>query len=132
MGRHCDLAQVAEVKELMGQSAMTWNSWKGKRGVELGAGLGLPSIVAANLGAKMIATDGDDMVVHLLGKNMERTAPSCQVKKLLWGTQAALELKQHDFVLAADVVYGSDSAVWDALLETIRALSGSSTLVVIA
>ena len=81
--KHCDLAQVAEVKELMDQSGMTWNSWKGKRGVELGAGLGLPSIVASKLGAKMTATDGDDMVLHLLGKNMETSAPSCQVKKLL-------------------------------------------------
>merc|ERR1712048_1038989 len=65
----------------------------------------------------------------------ERNAPSCHVKKLLWGTtpQAALELKQEpDFVLAADVVYGSSPEVWNALLETLRALSGSRTLVVIA
>jgi hypothetical protein len=32
--------------------------WEGKTGVELGAGLGLPSIVASKLGVKMIATDG--------------------------------------------------------------------------
>ena len=43
---------------------LTWNFpiplfWP-VTGVELGAGLGLPSIVASNLGAKMIATDGDD------------------------------------------------------------------------
>ena len=30
----------------------------GKVGVELGAGLGLPSIVASRLGARVIATDG--------------------------------------------------------------------------
>ena len=62
MSRHCDLAQVAEVQELMdGDGTGTiWNTWKGKSGVELGAGLGLPSIVASNLGAKMTATDGDD------------------------------------------------------------------------
>merc|ERR1712048_450220 len=65
----------------------------------------------------------------------ERNAPSCHVKKLLWGTtpQAALELKQEaDFVLAADVVYGSSPEVWDALVETMKALSGSRTLVMIA
>ena len=33
-------------------------TWKGKVGVELGAGLGLPSIVAAKLGVEMVATDG--------------------------------------------------------------------------
>jgi len=33
-------------------------NWSGKVGVELGAGLGLPSIVASELGVQMIATDG--------------------------------------------------------------------------
>ena len=32
--------------------------WRGKVVVELGAGLGLPSIVASRLGAEVIATDG--------------------------------------------------------------------------
>jgi hypothetical protein len=32
--------------------------WHGKTGVELGAGLGLPSIVASKLGVAMVATDG--------------------------------------------------------------------------
>merc|ERR1711933_52143 len=135
MSRHCDLTQVAEVQALMDENDTIRNTWKGKRGVEIGAGLGLPSIVAANLGAQMTATDGDDMVLHLLGRNMKNNAPSCQVQKLLWGPkpQAALELKQElDFVLAADVVYGSSPEVWDALLETLRALSGSRTLVLIA
>ena len=70
------------------------------------------------------------MVIHLLSKNVERKAPSCKVKKLLWGTEpkAALKLKQEpDFVLAADVVYGSSPEVWDALLETIKALPGQLT-----
>lgn len=33
-------------------------SWRGRTGVELGAGLGLPSIVASKLGVEMVATDG--------------------------------------------------------------------------
>merc|ERR1712060_506415 len=53
LSKHYDLLQVAEVQELMGEKVKIWNSLKGKRGVEIGAGLGLPSIVAANLGAKM-------------------------------------------------------------------------------
>ena len=82
LSRHGDLAQIAEIKELMGESGMRWTSWKGKSGVELGAGLGLPSIVASNLGAKMIATDGDDAVLHLLDMNVKRNAPSCWVQNL--------------------------------------------------
>ena len=57
--------------------------------VELGAGLGLPSIVASNLGAKMIATDGDDAVLHLLGANTEYNSPLCHVQKLLCGSSSA-------------------------------------------
>ena len=34
------------------------DTWKGKVCVELGAGLGLPSIVASKLGARVVATDG--------------------------------------------------------------------------
>ena len=61
--RHGGLSQVTEVKELMGVNGTSWNCWKEKSGVELGAGLCLPSIVASNLDAKMISTDGDDAVL---------------------------------------------------------------------
>ena len=86
LSRHGDLAQIPEIKELMGESGMCWTSWRGKSGVELGAGLGLPSIVASTLGAKMIATDGDDAVLHLLNMNAERNAHWCRVEKLFWGS----------------------------------------------
>ena len=82
LSQHGSLAQVPEVKELMAECSTWWGGWKGKSGVELGAGLGLPSIVASNLGAKMIATDGDDAVLHLLCINAKHNAPSCVVQKL--------------------------------------------------
>merc|ERR1712078_695677 len=114
-------------------SGMCPNNWKAKSGVELGAGLGLPSIVVSNMGTKMVATDGDNAALHLLGINMERNAPSCRVEKLFWGSTAPLTvlgLKQEpDFLLAANVVYDRNS--WDALVKT-AALSGSGTLVTIA
>merc|ERR1719171_3260961 len=81
LSRHSNLAQVEELKELMEARCMWWSNWKLKSGVELGAGLGLPSIVASNLGAEMIATDGDDEVLKLLSLNMVRNAPSCRVEK---------------------------------------------------
>ena len=82
LSQHGSLAQVAEVKELMAECSTWWSGWTGKSGVELGSGLGLPSIVASNLGAKMIATDGDDAVLRLLGMNVKHNAPSCWVQKL--------------------------------------------------
>merc|ERR1711879_237379 len=82
----------------------------------------------------MVATDGDDEVLQLLGINTKHNAPSCQVEKLFWGCVeplAALELKEFpDFVLAANVLY--DLEAWDALVQTIKELSGSDTLVVFA
>merc|ERR1712032_827348 len=57
--------------------------------------------------------------------------------KLYWGsgktlTKLGLLRYELDFVLAATVVFGDDVHQWDALLETIKAVSGSNTLVVIA
>merc|ERR1712070_473986 len=112
LSRHSQLAHVAEVTELIGTGGVRWDSWKGKTGIELGAGLGLPSIVVSNLGAKMIATDGDDKVLQLLSSNTRRNAPRCRVAKLYWGNAeplAALGLPEEalDFVLASTVVFGS-------------------------
>merc|ERR1712151_677069 len=81
----------------------------------------------------MGATDGDDAVVNLLSMNTQRNAPSCQARKLFWGTHEPLRLlglkRKPDFVLAAGVMYSPEA--WGALLHTIKMLSGSSTLVLI-
>ena len=64
--------------------------------------------MASNLGAQMIATDGDNDVLELCCVNMESSTPSCRVLKLFWSdTQpvTVLGLKQElDFVLAANVL----------------------------
>eukprot|EP00927_Polykrikos_kofoidii_P055132 TRINITY_DN49431_c0_g1_i1.p1 TRINITY_DN49431_c0_g1~~TRINITY_DN49431_c0_g1_i1.p1 ORF type:complete len:988 (+),score=167.95 TRINITY_DN49431_c0_g1_i1:50-3013(+) len=123
-------------------------------GVELGAGLGLPSIVAARLGLRMVATDGDDAVLELLHGNAERSGPppccegSLAVKKLLWGPEAstaALGLgdsdgnsvkdigKSPDLLLAADVVYANDrEALTEDLVTTMLHLCGEDTLILVA
>src|SRR3954465_10627681 len=41
----------------------------GRRVVELGCGLGLPSLVAARAGADVLATDEDGEALELLGRN---------------------------------------------------------------
>lgn len=47
-----------------------WN-WEDKKVLELGSGLGLTSIILASLGAKVIATDGEETVVDQLSKNFD-------------------------------------------------------------
>merc|ERR1712110_1011154 len=94
-------------------------------------------IVASNLGATVLATDGDDAVVQLLSANMASNAPRSRVVKLDWGSAESLTSlgslnNEFDFLLAADVVFGNDPQQWRALMKTIKVLSGHNTLVLIA
>src|SRR5689334_12319958 len=42
---------------------------RGRRVVELGCGLGVPSLAAARGGARVLATDADDEALELLARN---------------------------------------------------------------
>lgn len=46
--------------------------WTGKYTVELGTGLGLVSLVACLMGARSVATDGDEAVLHHARKNFAK------------------------------------------------------------
>ena len=109
--------------------------------VELGAGLGLPSILAAALGFDTVATDGDQSTLELLATNAERNAPesgpgSLRVAPLVWGTAApssAVGLSSPPrLILASDVVYGNDTEAWDALVHSMASLAGPDTLMVLS
>src|SRR4051794_23686106 len=47
-------------------------SFRGRGVLELGAGTGLPGIVAASLGARVVQTDRDELALHLCRRNGER------------------------------------------------------------
>lgn len=102
-----------ELRRVAGRSLGPWRRWR-LRGVELGAGLGLPALVAAKLGADVVATDGDACVMKLLRRNVEENpCGRLRAAALLWGAEEPLEklaMGPADFVLAADVG-GSDRAV---------------------
>lgn len=88
----------------------------GTRVIELGCGLGLPSIVAARGGAAVIATDGHEDAVafaaHSLALN-EQEATVVQAD-LAGNADALVEQGPFDLVLAADVLYTVANA--DAML----------------
>ncbi|KAH8149610.1 uncharacterized protein LAJ45_06241 [Morchella importuna] len=92
------------------------------RVLELGAGTGLVSIVAARLGApKVLATDGDSMVCEALAKNVHLSGVSetVTVRKRLWGDEIEMD-EDFDLVVGADVTY--DATVISYLIKELEQL----------
>jgi predicted nicotinamide N-methyase len=78
----------------------------GKRVVELGCGLALPSLVAARAGATVLATDEDDEALELVGRNARENGLSVETARVEWGDADDLVARgPFDLVLAADVLY---------------------------
>ncbi|WP_435021809.1 class I SAM-dependent methyltransferase [Tundrisphaera sp. TA3] len=79
---------------------------KGKRVLELGSGTGLPGIIAATLGARVVQTDRDELVLHLCRKNGERNNVE-GVEYRLADWTAWEETGQYDWIIGADILYGA-------------------------
>jgi predicted nicotinamide N-methyase len=78
----------------------------GARVLELGCGLGLPSLAAALAGAQVLATDWAPDAVALLRANAERNRIPLDVTETSWTEPGRLvERAPWDLVLAADVLY---------------------------
>ena len=78
----------------------------GKRVLELGAGLGLPSLAAAAKGADVLATDWSEDAVELLRRNAARNSIELRVEVVRWDEPEPLLCEAPwDLVLAADVLY---------------------------
>ena len=101
---------------------------KGSRVLELGAGIGVPGILAGRTCAELVLTDSNDAVVERLRRNIElnRSDIMCghdatRVANVLWGADAfpsaaTAAPRSVDVVLGSDVVYSATSA--RTLLET--------------
>jgi predicted nicotinamide N-methyase len=78
----------------------------GRRVLELGCGLGLPSIAAALAGAQVLATDWSADAVAFTAANASRNGASLRTAACSW-TEPGPMLAQApwDLVLAADVLY---------------------------
>src|SRR3954453_5091096 len=79
----------------------------GARVLELGCGLGLPSIVAAREGASVLATDGSSDAVVFAAHSLALNELDGEVAEVDWATQgdALVARGPWDVVLAADVLY---------------------------
>jgi predicted nicotinamide N-methyase len=90
----------------------------GVRVVELGCGLGLPSLVAARLGADVTALDWSPDAVSLLRRNAERNGVRLESVVADWRTPGPAADRRFPMVLAADVLYEQRNA--EPLLELLE------------
>ncbi len=95
--------------------AIGGRSLRGARTLELGCGLGLPSIVAALAGGRVLATDWSQEAVAMTATNAERNGVALETLVCSWtAPEPLLERAPWDLVLASDVLYEARNA--DALL----------------
>ena len=84
---------------------------RGLRVLELGCGLGLPSLAAARGGADVLATDWAEAAVELLRANAERNGIALRAERVRWDEpERLLARAPWDLVLGADLLYESRNA----------------------
>jgi predicted nicotinamide N-methyase len=97
------------------------------RVLELGAGLGLPSLAAAIRGADVLATDWAEDAVELLRVNAGRNRVELRAERVRWDEPALLLAgAPWDRVIGADLLYESRNA--DQLLDLLPLLGADVLL----
>jgi predicted nicotinamide N-methyase len=98
---------------------------RGRRVIELGCGLALPTFTASRLGANAIATDNHPFVEEFFRRNRDRNeAQSAHFLSLDWRAPET-RLPEVDWVVASDVLYDAPTA--DALADFLAANLGDRT-----
>ena len=82
---------------------------KNKKVLELGCGLGFPSLVASQIGAEVLATDFHPDVEEYFIRNCRHSSVISSYKRLNW-RQSTESLDQFDVVMGSDVLYESKHA----------------------
>ncbi|MBA8826479.1 putative nicotinamide N-methyase [Saccharopolyspora lacisalsi] len=81
--------------------------------LELGCGVGLPSIAAALSGGRVLATDRSRDAAELAGDNARRNGVTVETAECSWEQpDSLLEGAPWDLVLAADVLYEQRNVSW--------------------
>lgn len=95
--------------------------------LEVGCGLGLPSLAAALAGADVLATDWAPEALALLRRNASENGARVDCRLLRFDDPAAVEDRRFDLVLAADVLYEArNGAPLLALLDVTVATGGAA------
>jgi predicted nicotinamide N-methyase len=106
-------------------------SLRGARTLELGCGLGLPSIAAALAGGRVLATDWSPDGIAMASRNAERSGASVETLVCDWARPGPLlERAPWDLVLAADVLYERRNV--ETLTELLPRLIGAAGEILLA
>lgn len=96
-------ASIALAHEVMARAS----DLVGKRVLELGAGTGVPGIVASSLGARVVQTDRSEVALHVCAMNVERNhLASIERRVAAWETFETDE--RYDAILGSDVLYATN------------------------
>lgn len=79
---------------------------KDKTVLELGCGLGLPSLVATYLGGEVLATDFHPDAEEYFKRNCRHTSIECNYKRMNWREESS-DPQKFDVVIGSDVLYES-------------------------
>ncbi len=102
--------------------AISGRALRGARTLELGCGLGLPSIAAALAGGRVLAMDWSRDAVQMTAENAERNGAELETLVCSWTEPAPLlDRAPWDLVVAADVLYEARNG--EALLELLPRLA---------
>jgi predicted nicotinamide N-methyase len=78
----------------------------GRRVVELGCGLAVPSIAAARAGAEVLATDADEEALEFAERNAGANGVQLETARVEWSAADELASRgSFDLAIAADVLY---------------------------
>ncbi|HEX9939456.1 MAG TPA: 50S ribosomal protein L11 methyltransferase, partial [Longimicrobium sp.] len=78
---------------------------KGKTVLELGAGTGLPGIVASSLGARVVQTDRQEVAMAICRRNGQRNgAGEIEYRLVDWSEWT--DTARYDWIIGADILYG--------------------------
>lgn len=82
---------------------------KNKSVLELGCGLGYPSLVAAHLEGKVLATDYHPDVEEYFQRNCRHSSINCEYRRLNW-RESSEDIGVYDVVMGSDVLYENKHA----------------------
>ena len=103
---------------------VSMRSLRGGRTLELGCGLGLPSIAAARAGGRVVASDWSREAIAAAAENAERNGVQLETLRCSWAAPEPLvERAPWDLVLASDVLYEARNG--DALLALLPRLTAA-------